>query len=382
MISAPRSLLLFAAVCVLILTPTVEAASEKAKEAELASVRERIETIRKSLQAEAQRRDALTNQLKDAEVGIASARKRLAALKREREAVQEQREALEQEREQIDTQVGSERDQLAAEMKLAYLSGREEQLRMVLNQRDPARLGRNLVYYRYFGRLRADRIHRIEEQLDHIALLSEKISAEEARLAQLQDEQEGQVGSLKRAREQRAATLATVQSQLKSRGEQLSRLEAEAKALEKLIAELRSAAEEFPTLGTGPFARVRGKLPWPVKGKLLARFGQARGGGLKWQGVLIGSARGTQVRASYAGRVMYADWLPGLGLLIVIDHGGGFMSLYGNNEELFRKVGDRVAAGDAISVVGEGSASHRSGLYFEVRKGRQPLDPLQWLSKP
>ncbi|HKQ82398.1 MAG TPA: peptidoglycan DD-metalloendopeptidase family protein [Steroidobacteraceae bacterium] len=382
MISAPRSLRLFAAVCALVLTPTAQAAAEKAKEAELASVRERIETIRKSLQAEAQRRDALTNQLKDAELGIASARERLAALKREREAVQEQREALEQERQQINTQVESERDQLAAEMKLAYLSGREEQLRMVLNQRDPARLGRNLVYYRYFGRLRADRIHGIEEQLDHIALLSEKIAAEEARLAELQSEQEAQVGSLKRAREQRAATLATVQSQLKTRGEQLSRLEAEAKALEKLIAELRRAAEAFPTLGTGPFARVRGKLPWPVKGRLLARFGQARGGGLKWQGVLIGSARGTQVRASYGGRVMYADWLPGLGLLIVIDHGGGFMSLYGNNEELFRKVGDRVAAGDAISVVGEGSASHGSGLYFEVRKGRQPLDPLQWLSKP
>ena len=377
-----RHLWLAAAGFALLLAPQVHAASEKAKEAELASVRERIETIRKALEAEAQRRDALTDQLKDAELGIASARQRLSSVKREREAVQEQQQALEQERTQIEAQVRGERSQLGAEMKLAYMNGREEQLRLLLNQRDPARLGRNLVYYRYFGRMRADRIQRIEEQLAHIGLLSEKIADEEARLARLQSDQETQVGTLKRAREHRAATLAAVQSKLKTRGAELSRLEAEAKALEKLIAELRRAAEEFPTLGTGPFARVRGKLPWPVKGGLLARFGQARGGGLKWQGVLIGSARGSQVRAPYAGRVMYADWLPGLGLLLVIDHGGGFMSLYGNNEELFRKVGDRVAAGDVIGAVGEGSASHGSGLYFEVRKGRQPLDPLQWLSKP
>lgn len=359
-----------------------EAASEKAKEAELVSVKQRIEAVRKSLEAEAQKRDALTNQLKDAELGIASARERLADLKQQRQGIQAQFDALEAERRAVEDEVEAQRAQLAAELKLAYISGREEQLRLVLNQRDPAQLGRNLVYYRYFGQLRAGRIERIEEQLAHIALLGEKIQAESERLERLAMEQETAVGTLKRAREQRAATLVAVQSNLKRRGEELSRLEAEAKALEKLIAELRRAADEFPTLGTGPFTRVRGKLPWPVKGRLLARFGQARGGGLKWQGILIDSARGTQVRVPYGGRVMYADWLPGLGLLAVIDHGGGFMSLYGNNEQLFRKVGDRVTPGDVIGVVGEGSASHGSGLYFEVRKGRQPLDPLQWLVKP
>jgi septal ring factor EnvC (AmiA/AmiB activator) len=366
----------------LLVAPAVHAASEKAKEAELAAVRQRIEKIRKTLQAEAERRDALTSQLKEAELSIAGAHDRLAALKREREAVQQQRATLERERSEAEARVEAERAQLGAEMKLAYINGREERWRMVLNQRDPARLGRNLVYYGYFSRLRADRIQRIEEQLANLAALREKIAAEEERLSQLEKEQEAQLTSLKRARERRAATLAAVQSKLKTRSAELSRLESEAKALEKLIAELRRAAEEFPTLGTGPFAKVRGKLPWPVKGKLLARFGQPRGGGLKWQGILIASQRGTHVRAPYAGRVMYADWLPGLGMLVVIDHGGGFMSLYGNNEQLFRKVGDRVAPGDVISAVAEGSASHPSGLYFEVRKGRQPLDPLQWLTKP
>lgn len=356
--------------------------SEKAKQAELASIRQRIETIRKTLEAEAQRRDALSAQLKDAELSIAAARERLEALKAQRQAVEAQREALERERAAVEAQVRSERSQLAAEMKLAYINGREEQLRLILNQRDPARLGRNLVYYRYFGELRADRIRRIEEQLAHIALLTTRISVEQERLDRLQSEQETQFSLLRKAREQRAATLAAVQSKLKTHRAELVRLEAEAKALERLIAELRRAAEEFPSLGDGPFARFRGKLPWPVKGRLLARFGQPRGGGLKWQGVLIGAQRGTEVRAAYGGRVMYADWLPGLGLLMVIDHGGGFMSLYGNNEQLFRKVGDRVTAGEVIAVVGEGNASHGSALYFEVRKGRQALDPLQWLTKP
>jgi septal ring factor EnvC (AmiA/AmiB activator) len=174
-----------------------------------------------------------------------------------------------------------------------------------------------------------------------------------------------------------------VQSQLKNRADELAKLERDARALEKLVEELRRAIEEFPQLADQPFQRVKGKLPWPVKGPLLARFGQLRAGGpLKWQGLLIGAARGTQVRAPFHGRVVYADWLPGLGLLIVLDHGGGFMSLYGHNEQLYRRVGDRVAPGDALAAVGEVAGVGKPGMYFEIRQGRKVLDPANWLAKP
>jgi septal ring factor EnvC (AmiA/AmiB activator) len=132
-----------------------------------------------------------------------------------------------------------------------------------------------------------------------------------------------------------------------------------------------------------PFEPLRGKLPWPVQdGKVIARFGQSRAGGsMRWQGMLIGTERGARVRAPYAGRVVYGDWLPGMGLMLVIDHGGGYMSLYGHNEELFRKVGESVVAGDVIGSVGDSGGHSQPALYFEVRRGKTPVDPQTWLTR-
>jgi septal ring factor EnvC (AmiA/AmiB activator) len=132
-----------------------------------------------------------------------------------------------------------------------------------------------------------------------------------------------------------------------------------------------------------PFEPLRGKLPWPVQhGRVLARFGQPRAGGsMRWQGMLIGTDRGARVRAPFAGRVVYADWLPGMGLMIVLDHGGGYMSLYGHNEELFRKLGESVASGDVIGAVGDTGGHNQPALYFEVRRGRDPVNPENWLKR-
>ena len=240
-----------------------------------------------------------------------------------------------------------------------------------------------LAYYGYLTRARGQLLTEIAERLEHLQLLGERVAQELSALRELETEYSGAVASLSEARAQRAQTLAAVQSRLKSRNDQLAKLQREAQALEKLLAELRRAVEEFPKLADQPFARVKGKLPWPIKGKLLARFGQLRAGGpLRWQGVVIKASRGAAVRAPYFGRVIYADWLPGLGLLLVLDHGGGYMSLYGHNEQLFRKVGDRVDPGDTLGAVGDAAGLGQSGLYFEIRKGKQAIDPGAWLSRP
>jgi septal ring factor EnvC (AmiA/AmiB activator) len=146
---------------------------------------------------------------------------------------------------------------------------------------------------------------------------------------------------------------------------------------------LRKALENVPVAKQAPFESLRGKLPWPVQsGKVLARFGQPRAGGsLRWQGMLVGTDRGARVRAPFAGRVVYADWLPGMGLMIVLDHGKGYMSLYGHNDELFRKVGEPVSAGDVIASVGDSGGHNQPALYFEVRRGREPVNPEQWLQR-
>lgn len=355
----------------------------EAKEAELRQVRGRIESIRKAIHNDAERRDSLAAQLKKAELEIQSAREQLTEVRTRRVATEGRLKTLQVERGDTERSVAAQRDALAGEMRVAYMNGREEQLKLLLNQRDPAQASRTMAYYGYVSRARAERINAINEHLAHLDLLSEKIATEAARLKAIEVDNAREVRGLAGARDRRAQTLQQIQAKLNNRTEELAKLERDAKSLEKLVEELRRAIEEFPDLADTPFARVRGKLPWPIKGPFLARFGQLRAGGpLKWQGVLIGAARGTQVRAPYQGRVVYADWLPGLGLLIVLDHGGGFMSLYGHNEQLYRRVGDRVSAGDPLAAVGDAAGVGKPALYFEIRKGRQAVDPTPWLTKP
>lgn len=362
---------------------TAGAAAVAAKEAELKQVRSRIESIRKSIVAEAERRDSLAAQLKDAELEIQSARERLADIRSRRAAAEDKLRALEEERGETRKKIADEREALAGELRVAYMNGRQEQVKLLLNQGDPAKLGRVMAYYGYFGQARAARIAAIDEHLAHLELLTESIAAEASRLQAIEAENAKEVSSLANARDRRKTTLAAVQSRIKTRNDELAALERNAKALEKLVEQLRRAIEEFPELAAQPFQRVKGKLPWPVKGQLLARFGQLRAGGpLKWQGLVIAAERGAQVRAPFHGRVVYADWLPGLGLLIVLDHGGGYMSLYGHNEQLYRRVGERVAPGDVLAAVGDAPGFGRGGLYLEIRKGRDTVDPAAWLTKP
>jgi murein hydrolase activator len=358
----------------------LHAASPESKQAELTRIRERMEAIRTTMEAEVTRRDSLAGELRAADLEVQAARRQLAQIRRDRSASEQQLQQLQAERDSARRQLDEQRVALANQLRAAYLSGRQEPLKVLLNQADPARLGRNLTYYGYLTRARAERLITVGERLEHLNLLTEQIDLAAQKLKSLEAASAQELSRLAAARAERARTLATLQSSLKSRGEVLAKLERDANALEKLIAELRRALAEFPAPSSDPFQQSKGKLPWPVKGQVLARFGEPRAGGpLKWQGLLIGAERGAQVRAPYQGRVVYADWLPGLGLLLVLDHGGGYLSLYGHNEQLFRRVGESVVPGDALGAVGEAAGIGQPALYFEIRRGRQPLDPADWI---
>lgn len=353
------------------------------KEAELKQVRSRIDSIRRSIQTDAVKRDSLAGEVRNAELAVQTARERLSEVRRQRQASEKRLADLKTEHAQTTRRIAEERQALSDELTVAYMNGRQEQLKLLLNQQDPARLGRMLSYYGYFSRARAERITAISEHLAHLELVTESIAAETQKLQALEKDQERDVQALAGAREQRARTLAQVQASIKTRSGELARLNREAQALEKLLEELRRAIQDFPELAERPFQQVRGRLPWPIKGQLLARYGQPRAGGpLKWQGIVIAAQAGAQVRSPYYGRVVYADWLPGMGLLVVLDHGGGYMSLYGHNEQIYRRVGDRVKPGDPLSAVGDAAGFGKPGLYFEIRLRRQALDPAVWLSKP
>jgi septal ring factor EnvC (AmiA/AmiB activator) len=355
------------------------------KETELKAVQEHIAKVSKSIQADAEKRDSLVGELKTADEGIQGAREELADIRARRIAAEQQLNALLAERRSTEQKIVSERAALASEIRFAYMDGRAEQLKILLNQQNPAQIGRMLGYYGYFSRERAQRIGAINDQLAHLSMLADRIQEQTDKLRSIETDHSRSVSSLAKVREKRAATLRQVETNLKNDSQRLNKLQADAKALARLIEELRQAALARAEQSGRPQTRVtgHGQWPWPVKGDVIARYGQLRAGSsLKWDGLMIAAPQGSQVRAPASGKVLYSDWLPGLGLLLVIDHGNGIMSLYGHNEELFKKQGEDVAKGDLLGAVGDSGIGGRSGLYLEIRNGKQAVDPLSWLGKP
>jgi len=350
-------------------------------EQELREVRDKIAELQKSMRRDTDRRDALSGQLRDAEENVQGARGRLGDVRKRLAASDAKLKALAADRERNEAALAKQRDVLAAELRSAYVGGRQEQFKLLLSQEDPATLGRMLVYYSYFGRARSAKIAEIQgivAQLDEDAKAE---SEERERLTALEAESRQELSAVDSARDQRSRALKSMNAQIKTRNDSIAKLKREAAALEKLIADLRRAMSDLPPTGGQAFEKVRGRLTWPVAGKLTARFGQSRGGGLKWNGVMIESPRGTAVKALYDGRVAYADWLPGMGLLLIVDH-GGYMSLYAHNEQLYKAVGDRVKAGEAVATVGDTGGRSRPGLYLEIRRGAKPVDPVPWFRRP
>jgi septal ring factor EnvC (AmiA/AmiB activator) len=350
-------------------------------EAELKAVRSQIDKVQAQLERDAGRRDKISRELEESETTVSGARGELDKLRRERAVHTARRAELAAARRTEESALGKSRAALAGQIRAASMIGHEEPLKLLLNQRDPAQTGRVLTYYQYFGRARATQIAAINSHIAELATLDAGLAEEEARLVALEEQQKSELSRLQAARERRGRALATLEAESKNRARELARLKEQQGGLEKLVRELRRALEridKFPTDSKDAFAKLRGKLSWPVAGKLVASFGQNRAGGVKWDGVLVSGAQGTAVRAVYHGRVVYADWLSGLGLLTIIDHGDGYLSLYGHNERLYKEVGERVTAGDTIATVGDSGGRSTPALYFEIRKAGRPIDPRPW----
>jgi len=354
-----------------------ESDARKAEE-QLQAVKAEIERVTREVSAEQVERDRMTRELRGAELSVAQARDALAEVRHERAEGAARRAALAGEKRTRETQLDQNRAALAGQMRAAYLIGRQEPVKLLLNQKDPALAGRVFAYYSYFGRARAGQIHLIEDDVRRLAELDAQLEDEDAKLAQLEERQRAQLNELEQARERRSHVLVSLEAQSRSRAANLERLRAQQSGLEKLVRELRAAMERFPVEGNDAFTRLRGKLAWPVTGRVVARFGDARAGGVRWDGVLVATERGAPVKAVCQGRVIYADWLPGLGLLTIVDHGDGYLSLYGHNERLYKAAGEQVSAGDTIAAAGDSGGSARPELYFEIRKGGKPVDPRPW----
>ncbi|HYJ41613.1 MAG TPA: peptidoglycan DD-metalloendopeptidase family protein [Steroidobacteraceae bacterium] len=372
---------LFLALCLASTAPAADEANPAKAEAELKAVRSQIEKMQAELERDAGRRDKITRELEESEKTVSGARGELDKLRRERAVHTARRAELAEARRKEEAELAERRAALAGQIRAAHMIGQEEPLKLLLNQRDPAQTGRVLTYYQYFGRARAGQIAAINSHIAELATLDAGLAEEEARLAALEEAQKGELSRLQGARERRGRVLVSLETESKNRARELARLKDQQGGLEKLVRELRRALEridKFPSDSKDAFAKLRGKLAWPVAGKLLASFGQNRAGGVKWDGVLVSGSQGAAVRAVYHGRVVYADWLSGLGLLTIIDHGDGYLSLYGHNERLYKEVGERVTAGDTIATVGDSGGRSTPALYFEIRKAGRPVDPRPW----
>jgi murein hydrolase activator len=372
---------LWAALTALLLTigPSLGTAQDAKKtEAELKALKSEIEKVSSQVRNDKAASTRLARELRNAEMSVSEVRRSLDELRSRRAENARKRADLAEEKRKHHADLAKERESLAGQLRAAYLTGSEEPLKLLLNQKDPSRAGRMFAYYSYFGRARAETIDRINMSLTEIDRLDQDMAATDERLAAIEAERKAELGKLDSARAQRGKVLASLQVEAKERAQSLDRMKREQGALEKLLRELKRAIERFPPDNNTEFGRLRGKLAWPIQGKLVARYGENRGGTLRWDGVLLSVERGAAVRAVYSGRVVYADWLQGLGLLIIVDHGDGYWSLYGHNDRLYKAVGERVSSGDPIAAAGDSGGRSQPELYFEIRKGGKPVDPAPW----
>ena len=352
------------------------------RERDLQSIQHQVEAVGEELIGHSAERQALIQELEERERDVAAlalAGREFARLVEEQIRVAgEFRDREEDER----TALQQELERLAELVRIAHAMGRADVLRLLLNQEDPVRASRVLSYFAYFNRDLVSRIRAVESRAQRLAQLAKDAERETTRLAELAAQQEATRAQLMAAKQERTLVLANLERTIASREDDLEVLQRDAENLRLLVQHLRQRAEIRAELEVQrePFELRRGHLPWPLlEGRLRASFGSSKEGSeLSLDGVLLAANEGEEVRAVYDGRVVYADWLRGFGMLLVIDHGDGYMSLYGHNETLLKEVGEWVAAGEVIALSGNSGGRDEPVLYFAIRRNGEPLDPATW----
>jgi len=350
-------------------------------EQELATVRARISSLRDEVRKATEQRDAETARLRETEEKRAAAGDQLDASRADLRASEQRLASLQRERAEHERGLAAERGRLEETLRLAYYSGGQERLKLLLGEDDPGELARMMVYQAYLANSRADRLRGVREHLAEISRLEQESAAETDKLRELEQRRKRELVALEDARDERADAVASLDRRIRDRSSTIKEMEGREQTLVDLLDRLRAALSDYPVQGDRPFTALRGKLTWPVNGRLLADFGEVRAGAMRWNGVLVGADRGSEVHAVANGRVAFADWLPGLGLLVIVEHGDGYMSLYGHNDTLRKAAGDWVRPGDVLGTVGDTGGQAHPALYFEIRRGKTPQNPHPWFQK-
>lgn len=368
--------------CLLLTTSLAVAKDTEATSAELEAVRERIHTLEQEIQAARNESETLRKQLQSTEAEIAEVNRTLAELQSDLQSQSDHLEILLDEQSRQRTALQDATEALARQVRAAYINGRRDYLKLLLNQEDPNTIGRTLTYYDYYNRARAEQINEISGQLEQLAGLARTIGREQTELQELQSAEQVRLSELEGLRAARRQIMAHLDEEIRSHGEELGSLREDQQRLENLLEEL-STVRGMPGAPLPPFGELRGRLDWPVAGRVLNRFGSSRReGALMWQGVRLEAREGEDVRAISAGQVIFADWFRNLGLLLIVDHGEGYMSLYGHNQDLLKTTGDWVEDGEIIAHAGSSGGLDQPAVYFEIRHQGKPVNPALWCRRP
>ena len=369
--------------CGLLLFPasllTAQDSAEKARE--LKDLRARIQSLRQELDANQRKKSNAEKRLQDIENQIGETTRLLRRIDGELDANRRQLRALQENQRGEAAKLKRQREHLASEARTAYAMGHQQQVKLLLNQEQPSAVGRMLVYFGYFSRARVEQIQAMRTTLEQLHVVEDSIARKTESLTTLRARQQRESQRLQEKKQVRKQAVVALGRELQNQGGELRRLQTDEQQLQELVSSLQELLVDIPPDANQqkPFNSLKGKLRWPTHGRLAKRFGTRRGsGGLKWRGVMIEAAEGGEVRTVSQGRVAFSDWMRGFGLLVIIDHGDGYMSLYGHNQALYKEVGEWVDTGEVVALLGTSGGHTESGLYFELRHKGQPINPVRW----
>jgi septal ring factor EnvC (AmiA/AmiB activator) len=376
-----------------------------AKQAELDALKRRLQALQQEYRnTQAHRREA-ADELRAFEQAISATVRKMRELDDERQRSQGDLRSIAHRAETTAARMREQQGALAASLRAAYRRGHGDALKLILEGADPNQTARQLRYLGYVSRARQGVIASLRADQATLVELEREASQEAARLRQLQAAREAEQTRLLADKRARERMLATLSAQIQKQRREIARLQRDERTLTQLVQRLDrltqqaararaaaqraakpdsgsrqpAAASQTPAHSGRSFSALKGRLRLPVAGELSNRFGAPRQGGTSWKGLFIRARQGAPVQAVAAGQVVFAEWLRGFGNLVIVDHGEGYMSLYSNNESLYKQVGERVQAGDAIAAVGNSGGQPETGLYFEMRHQSRPVNPLLWV---
>lgn len=356
--------------------------ADESQQKELDSLKRSISTLERQLEDRGKQRNSLQSALKKVELESSKINRNIRRLRTKINKLEKQLTTLDQKEKDLQQNISEQSDAISEQITAAHQLGDQEPIKLLLNQEDPQQLARVLKYYDYFLKARADKIQRYKKDIDDLTETRAEINRQKLALDQSKKALEADKKRLSNRVKSRKKTLDKLQSSLRTDKKKLSKLQDERNKLEEIIETVKKAAAKLALPSNyESFTSRKGKLKWPLKGRVAHSFGSKRSGTLRWEGWLISASAGDAVKTVHHGRVVFSNYLRGFGLLVIVDHGDSYMTLYAHNQELLRETGDWVQSNEVISRAGDTGGLNKPALYFEIRKQGNPADPKVWLGK-